>query len=69
MSSRTGQEKGRSRNQSKTGHFKHSGARNGSKTRTQQDRRPNRPTKSQKPKVAPKDRKVIIFNKPYDTLS
>ncbi|EHI5140417.1 pseudouridine synthase [Vibrio alginolyticus] len=69
MSSRTGQEKGRSRNQSKTGHFKHSGARNGSKTRTQQDRRPNRPTKSQKLKVAPKERKVIIFNKPYDTLS
>jgi 23S rRNA pseudouridine2457 synthase len=26
-------------------------------------------TQNQKPKVAPEDRKVIIFNKPYDTLT
>ena len=69
MSSRTGHEKGRGRNQSQTGRFKHSGARNSSKTRTQTNRRPVRSARNQKPKVDPKDRKVIIFNKPYDTLS
>ncbi|MGI9915409.1 pseudouridine synthase [Vibrio owensii] len=70
MSSRTGHEKGRRSNQSKPSHFKRSGKPNHSNG--QAKNRPSRPTRSSKPtkpRIAPEDRKVIIFNKPYDTLS
>ncbi|WP_050904641.1 pseudouridine synthase [Vibrio campbellii] len=70
MSSRTGHEKGRRSNHSKQSHFKRSGKPNHSNG--QAKNRPSRPTRSSKsPKlrIAPEDRKVVIFNKPYDTLS
>ena len=44
-------------------------------SRFKRNRKPNRPLKrelkssSSKPKIAPEARKVIIFNKPFDTLS
>ena len=70
MSSRTGHEKGRRSNHSKPSHFKRSGKSNHSNG--QAKNRPGRSTrssKSTKPRITPEDRKVIIFNKPYDTLS
>ncbi|MGP8308190.1 pseudouridine synthase [Vibrio sp. YIC-376] len=68
MSSRTGYEKGRRSNQSKAGHFKRSGKPNPTQEQAKR-RRPTRATQTQKPRIDLKDRKVIIFNKPYDTLS
>ncbi|MGY0616398.1 pseudouridine synthase [Vibrio sp. FJH11] len=69
MSSRTGSEKGRRSHQSKAGHLKHSGQSNRTQEQAKNRRRPTRASQSQKPRITPKDRKVIIFNKPYDTLS
>lgn len=69
MSSRTGSEKGRRSHQSKAGHLKHSGQSNRTQEQAKNRLRPNRASQSQKPRVTPEDRKVIIFNKPYDTLS
>ncbi len=69
MSTRTGYEKGRRNNQSKAGHFKRSGKSGHSLNQPQNRRRPTRSAQHQKTRVDPKDRKVIIFNKPYDTLS
>ncbi len=69
MSSRTGFEKGRRSHQSKAGHFKRSNQPNDSKAQTNSKRRPSRSSQNQKPRIDAKDRKVIIFNKPYDTLS
>lgn len=70
MSSRTGHEKGRRSNQSKSSHFKRSIKPNHSNGPAKN--RPGRTTRSSNParqRIAPEDRKVIIFNKPYDTLS
>ncbi|MGR5133535.1 pseudouridine synthase [Vibrio alfacsensis] len=70
MSSRTGHEKGRRSHQSKSGHFKRSTK--PSNATGQGQKRQNRPSRSSsmaKPRIAPEDRKVIVFNKPYDTLS
>jgi len=70
MSSRTGHEKGRRSNQSKSSHFKRSSKPNHSNGPAKN--KPGRTTRSSKPvrpRIAPEDRKVIIFNKPYDTLS
>lgn len=70
MSSRTGHEKGRGNHQSKSSHFKHSGKPNHSNGQVKNRQgRPARTSKTSKPRVALEDRKVIIFNKPYDTLS
>lgn len=69
MSSRTGSEKGRRSHQSKAGHLKHSGQSNRTQEQAKNRRHPNRASQSQKPRVTPENRKVIIFNKPYDTLS
>ncbi|AMG07876.1 MULTISPECIES: pseudouridine synthase [Vibrio] len=68
MSSRTGHEKGRRTSQSKTGHFKRSGKPNRVEDQTTR-RHPTRTAKANKPRVDLQNRKVIIFNKPYDTLS
>lgn len=68
MSSRTGYEKGHRSNQSKAGHFKRT-AKPQSQEQNKHKRRPIRNTQNQKARIDPKDRKVIIFNKPYDTLS
>ena len=68
MSSRTGYEKGHRSNQSRAGHFKHT-AKPKSQVQNKNRRRPIRNTQNQKTRIDPKDRKVIIFNKPYDTLS
>ncbi|MCG6449788.1 pseudouridine synthase [Vibrio parahaemolyticus] len=68
MSSRTGHEKGRRTSQSKTGHFKRSGKPSRAEDQTTR-RRPTRAAKTSKPRVDLQNRKVIIFNKPYDTLS
>ncbi|MGR5452827.1 pseudouridine synthase [Vibrio alfacsensis] len=70
MSSRTGHEKGRRSHPSKPGHFKRSAK--PSNATGQGQKRQNRLSRSSsiaKPRIAPEDRKVIIFNKPYDTLS
>ncbi|WP_045408835.1 pseudouridine synthase [Vibrio jasicida] len=70
MSSRSGHEKGRGTHQSKTSHFKRSGKANHSNGQAKNRKsRPARASKTSKPRVALEDRKVIIFNKPYDTLS
>ncbi|MDV6250621.1 pseudouridine synthase [Vibrio sp. EA2] len=69
MSSRTGSEKGRRNHQSKAGQLKRSGTANRAHEHTKNRRRPSRVAQNKKPPVDPKDRKVIIFNKPYDTLS
>lgn len=68
MSSRTGYEKGHRSNQSKAGHFKRT-AKPQSQEQNKHKRRPIRNTQNQKARIDHKDRKVIIFNKPYDTLS
>ncbi len=68
MSSRTGYEKGHRSNQSKAGHFKRT-AKPQSQEQYKKRRRPIRNSQNQKTRIDPKDRKVIIFNKPYDTLS
>ncbi len=68
MSSRSDSEKGRRNNQSKAGHFKRT-AKPQSQEQNKHKRRPIRNTQNQKARIDPKDRKVIIFNKPYDTLS
>ncbi|WP_322802867.1 pseudouridine synthase [Vibrio alfacsensis] len=70
MSSRTSQEKGRRSQQPKSGHFKRSGKSNNTAGQGQKRHaRPNRSSSTTKPRIAPEDRRVIIFNKPYDTLS
>lgn len=69
MSTRTGYEKGRRNNQSKAGHFKRSRKSEQSLDQVKNRRRPTRTSQNQKTRIDPKDRKVIIFNKPYDTLS
>ncbi|WP_045400625.1 pseudouridine synthase [Vibrio hyugaensis] len=70
MSSRTGHEKGRGSHQSKSSHLKRSGKPNHSNGQSKNQRgRPARSSKPSKPRIAIEDRKVIIFNKPYDTLS
>lgn len=46
--------------------FKHSASAN--KTKSYSSRNRKKPT-SNKPRIAPEDRKVIVFNKPFDTLS
>ncbi|MBR9788973.1 MAG: pseudouridine synthase [Vibrionaceae bacterium] len=69
MSSRTGYEKGRRSNQSKAGHLKRSGTSSRSHEHAKNRRRPTHAAQNKKPRIDPKDRKVIIFNKPYDTLS
>ncbi|RTZ15728.1 pseudouridine synthase [Vibrio aquaticus] len=46
--------------------FKRKNSQNGASTSSSRQRR--KPIKN-KPKIAPEDRKVIVFNKPYDTLS
>lgn len=68
MSSRTGYEKGHRSNQSRAGHFKRT-AKPKSREQNKNRRRPIRNTQNQTTRIDPKDRKVIIFNKPYDTLS
>ena len=69
MSSRTGSEKGRRSHQSKEGHFKRSETSNRSRAQPSNKRRPTRTAQNQKSRIDPKDRKVVVFNKPYDTLS
>ncbi|MCF7481860.1 MULTISPECIES: pseudouridine synthase [Vibrio] len=69
MSSRTGYEKGRRSHQSKEGHFKRSEKSDRPRTTTSNKRRSTRAAQSQKPRINPQDRKVVVFNKPYDTLS
>lgn len=39
------------------------------RTTTSNKRRSTRAAQSQKPRINPQDRKVVVFNKPYDTLS
>ncbi|MEF1308919.1 pseudouridine synthase [Vibrio mytili] len=69
MSSRTGQRKGHRTNQPKAEHLKRSGHQSRSETQTKHRRRATRTGTTNKPRIDPKDRKVIVFNKPYDTLS
>jgi 23S rRNA pseudouridine2457 synthase len=69
MSSRTRSEKGRRSHQSKEGHFKRSETSNRSRTQPNNKRRPTRTAQNQKSRINPQDRKVVVFNKPYDTLS
>ncbi|PFG45849.1 23S rRNA pseudouridine2457 synthase [Vibrio sp. ES.051] len=69
MSPRPGHEKGHRNHHSKTSHFKRSASRSGQEVLAPKGRRPTRSTRNHRSKIDPKDRKVIIFNKPYDTLS
>ncbi|MDF2153659.1 pseudouridine synthase [Vibrio sp. CAU 1672] len=69
MSSRSGQQDGRRHSPAKNGHFKRS-AKSQRDGGQQSRRNKSKPRISQsKPRVSPEERKVVIFNKPYDTLS
>jgi 23S rRNA pseudouridine2457 synthase len=68
MSSRSGQQDGRRNSPSPNGHFKRS-AKSQRAAGQQGKRKMSKPRASQpKPRVSPQERKVVIFNKPYDTL-
>lgn len=66
MSLRSRRESSKSSSRAGKPGFKRSNSTQRTKKHSSQNRRK---TASNKPRVAPEDRKVIIFNKPYDTLS
>lgn len=66
MSLRSRRESSKSSSRAGKPGFKRSNSTQRTKNHSSQNRRK---TASNKPRVAPEDRKVIIFNKPYDTLS
>ncbi|AUI85780.1 23S rRNA pseudouridylate synthase [Vibrio azureus] len=67
MSSRQGNEKSRRKPLSASTH--RTSSKKASSVTGRTKFRPKRSSSTSKPKVAPEDRKVIIFNKPFDTLS